>query len=54
MRSIPGITVISPADSGETVKATLASIKHNESVYIRLTGGANNPIVYKDNIVLEI
>ena len=54
MRSIPGITVISPADSGETVKATLAAVHHNESVYIRLTGGANNPIVYTDDYEYEI
>ena len=54
MRSIPGITVISPADSGETVKAALAAVHHNESVYIRLTGGANNPIVYEDDYKFEI
>ena len=54
MRSIPGITVISQADSGETVKATLAAVNHNESVYIRLTGGSNNPIVYDDDYKFEI
>ena len=54
MRSIPGITVISPADCGETVKATLAAIHHKESVYIRLTGGMNNPMIYKDDYSFEI
>jgi len=54
MRSIPGITVISPADSGETVKATLAALKHPESIYIRLTGGMGNPIVYKDDYEFQI
>ena len=54
MRSIPGITVISPADCCETIKATLASIHHKESVYIRLTGGAKNPSVYKDDYDFEI
>ena len=54
MRSIPGITVVSPADCGETVKATLAAINHNESVYIRLTGAINNPAVYKDDYNFEI
>ncbi|MDP7196636.1 MAG: transketolase C-terminal domain-containing protein [SAR202 cluster bacterium] len=54
MRSIPNITVISPADCGETVKAICSSLKHNESVYIRLTGGANNPIVYSDDYNFEI
>jgi len=54
MRSIPGITVISPADSGETVKATLAAVHHKESVYIRLTGGSNSPIVFEDDYEFEI
>lgn len=54
MRSIPGITVVSPADCGETVKATLAAIHHKESVYIRLTGGPKNPPVYKSDYNFEI
>ena len=49
MRSIPGITVISPADCGATIKAVLAAIEHEQSVYIRLTGGAPNPSVYLDD-----
>ena len=36
LRSIPNITIISPADSLEVVKALTASINHNQSVYIRL------------------
>jgi transketolase len=54
MRSIPNITVISPADCCETVKATLASVYHNESVYIRLTGGAKNPAVYEEDYEFKI
>ena len=54
MRSIPGITVISPADAGETVKVALAAVHHNESVYVRLTGGSNSPIVYEDDYEFEI
>jgi len=54
MRSIPNITIISPADCCETVKATLASINHKESVYIRLTGGAKNPSVYREDYDFEI
>lgn len=46
MRAIPNITVLSPADCGETVKAVLAAMNHHESVYIRLTGGVNNPMVH--------
>lgn len=54
MRSIPGITVVSPADCTETVKATLAAIHHKQSVYIRLTGGLNNPSVYKEDYDFKI
>ena len=54
MRSIPGITVISPADCCETVKATIASAHYKESVYIRLTGGTKNPSVYKEDYDFEI
>ena len=54
MRSIPGITVLSPADCTETVKATEAAIKHDGPVYIRLTGGANNPRVYEEDYEFKI
>ena len=54
MRSIPGITVISPADCTETVKATLAAIKHKNSVYIRLTGDMNQPVVFNKDYDFEI
>ncbi len=49
MRSIPNMTVISPADSLETLKALETSIKNNSSVYIRITGSSNNPIIYKED-----
>ncbi len=54
LRSLPNITIISPADPTETVKAVFASIKHNESVYIRLTGGSNCPQIYKKDYDFEI
>lgn len=54
MRSIPGITVISPADCLETIKAVFAAIQLKESVYIRLTGAINNPIVYNKDYDFEI
>lgn len=54
MRAIPNITVISPADCGETVKATAAALDHNQSVYIRLTGGSPNPPVYTEDYDFEI
>lgn len=54
MRAIPNITVISPADCGETVKATEAALDHSQSVYIRLTGGSPNPPVYTEDYDFEI
>ncbi len=54
MRSIPGITVVSPADCAETAKAALAAVHHHQSVYIRLTGGAKNPSVYNEDYHFEI
>ena len=54
LRSIPNLTIISPSDSLETVKAIEASINHYESCYIRLTGGSNNPIVNKVDYDFEI
>ena len=54
LRSIPGLTIISPADSLETIKALNAAIKLNSPSYIRLTGGSNNPIVYNEDYDFEI
>lgn len=54
MRSIPNITILSPADCTETVKATLAAAKYDGPVYIRLTGSMNNPVIYKEDYPYEI
>lgn len=54
LRAIPGLTVISPADCMETVKATLAAAAHKGPVYLRLTGGMNNPQVYTEDYGFEI
>jgi transketolase len=54
LRSIPNITILSPADCTETAKAVESMIKHENSVYLRLTGGSNNPIVYKEDYNFEI
>ena len=45
IRSLPNITLISPSDSIETVKAIEAALNYNKSTYIRVTGSANNPII---------
>lgn len=54
MRSIPNLTVVSPADCAEIVKTVFAAAEYKGPMYIRLTGGANNPIVYKEDYNFEI
>ncbi len=54
IRSIPNITILSPADCTETIKATIAAAKHEGPIYLRLTGTMNNPIVYKEDYQFEI
>lgn len=54
MRSIPGLTVLSPADSTEVVKATEALMDFEGPVYLRLCGEAGDPMVYKENYNFEI
>ena len=38
----------------ETVKAIEASLTHEQSCYIRITGGSNNPIVNEDDFDFKI
>lgn len=54
MRTIPGMTVLSPADAGEAVKAFEAALEMNSPVYIRLSGTINTPIVYADDFEYKI
>ena len=54
MRAIPNIVVISPADCTSAVKATIAAAKCDKPVYLRLSGGMNNPVVYKSDFEFEI
>lgn len=54
MRTIPGMMVISPADAGEAVMALEAAIDYDGPVYIRLTGGAIAPTVYKETCDFKI
>ena len=54
MRSIPNMIVLSPADAGEAIKAFEKALIAESPVYIRLTGGLNNPIVYKEDFDYEI
>lgn len=54
MRAIPGMTVISPADGFETMKAVMAVSTYQNPVYLRLCGGLNVPVVYKDEYQFTI
>ena len=54
LRSIPNLKIISPSDSLETIKAVEASLNDENSCYIRLTGGSNNPIVNKKDYNFKI
>lgn len=54
MRALPNITVISPADCTEIMKAILASAETADPTYIRLTGPMNTPVVYKEDYKFQI
>lgn len=53
MRTVPNMTVISPADAGEAVKAFSSALSINGPVYLRLSGGLMTPIVYKEDYDFE-
>ena len=54
MRALPNITVISPAECTEIIKAMLAAAETSDPTYIRLTGPMNTPIVYKEDYDFQI
>ena len=54
MRSIPNMTVVNPADCTEVVKAVEAIEAYNGPVYLRLTGGPGNPVVYSEDYEFKI
>ena len=49
MRSIPNMTIVSPADTTETVKAVIAAADWDGPMLIRLTGEMNQPQVYLED-----
>lgn len=53
MRSIPGMTVISPSDDTEAKLAVKAAYKHDGPVYIRF-GRLAVPVVFDDDYKFEI
>lgn len=54
MRSIPNITIMSPADGASAVKQFELARKAEGAVYMRLTGNLNCPMVYREETVFEI
>jgi transketolase len=53
LRAMPNMTILSPADSVETWKATWAAYKHNGPVFLRV-GRADTPQVYFGDYEFEI
>lgn len=49
IRSLPNITIISPADGLELIKVLDQLDNYPFPVYLRLTGGAPAPIIYKED-----
>ncbi len=54
MRTIPNMTVLSPADCVETYKAVEALTHFQGPCYLRLTGVNGTPAVYKEDYNFEI
>ena len=54
MRSIPGMTILSPADCLEEAKCLEAAAAYPGPVYIRLTGTKRMPMVYHGDYPFEI
>ena len=53
MRTIPGMTVICPADAGEARLAVQAAIEYNGPVYLRF-GRMAGPVLYDDTYAFSI
>ena len=54
MRSIPNLKILSPADAASAVKLFELARKEDSTVYMRLTGNLNCPMVYKEETSFEI
>lgn len=54
MKTIHGLTIISPADCIELYKVMNATLEYKHPVYIRLTGAVNCPVVYEEDYTFEI
>lgn len=54
MRTVPDLTIISPADCAEIMKTINACVGFGHPVYIRLTGAISLPVVYEEDYEFEI
>jgi len=54
MKNIPGMTVISPSDSGQAAKVLPAVLDYGKPVYIRCTGVPGIPPIYHDDFEYKI
>lgn len=54
LRAISNLTIISPADGLETVMAVTALVDFDGPIYLRLTGTANMPVIYKNDYDFQI
>ena len=48
-RAFPGMTIVSPADAGETARAVEALLNTEGPAYLRLGGPPNTPVVYRED-----
>lgn len=54
LRAIPNIVILSPADCTEAIKCMEAAAKSEKPVYIRLSGDARMPVIYKEDYKYEL
>lgn len=54
LRALPNLTVLSAADSLEAYKMAFAAAEYEGPVYIRVSGGINCPVVYKEDYPFAI
>lgn len=54
IRSIPGMSIVSPADCTELIKTLHAALDYEAPLYIRLTAGVDAPIVYEKDYDFKI
>ena len=54
LRSIPNLSIVSPADTTELAKALLEFYNSKNSMYIRLTGGSNVPQIFDNEYKFKL